>query len=92
MIRLESSGKSIEKRLEIALSHPLRARALAILDERVASPKELALELGAPLGVIAYHVRVLGSLELIELVDQTQRRGAVEHRYTAVPRPTGENS
>lgn len=76
----------MEKRLEIALAHPLRARVLAILDENVASPKQLARELGAPLGVVAYHVRVLGSLELIELVDVTQRRGAVEHRYTAVPR------
>jgi DNA-binding transcriptional ArsR family regulator len=71
-----------------AMSHPLRVRILAMLDERQASPNQLAGWLEASLGTVAYHVRTLLQLGLIELVDETRVRGAVEHHYRAVPRPT----
>jgi DNA-binding transcriptional ArsR family regulator len=71
-----------------AMSHPLRVRILAMLDERRASPNQLAGWLGASLGTVAYHVRTLLQLGLIELVDETRVRGAVEHHYRAVARPT----
>jgi DNA-binding transcriptional ArsR family regulator len=70
-----------------ALGHPLRVRILAMLDERKASPNQLAGWLGTSLGVVAYHVRMLSQLELIELVDETRVRGAVEHHYRARERP-----
>jgi DNA-binding transcriptional ArsR family regulator len=87
---LSSSEESTQKRLERALAHPVRARALAILEAEVASPKQIADELGAPLGVVAYHVRVLASLNLIRLVEVIGRRGSLEHRYGAVQRPGDE--
>ena len=71
-----------------ALSHPLRVRILALLDERTASPVELAGWLGASLGTVAYHVRTLERIGLIELVRETRVRGAVEHHYRAVGHPT----
>ena len=71
-----------------AMSHPLRVRILAMLDERKASPNQLAGWLDASLGTVAYHVRTLLQLGLIELVDETRVRGAVEHHYRAVARPT----
>ena len=71
-----------------AMSHPLRVRILAMLDERKASPNQLAGWLEASLGTVAYHVRTLLQLGLIELVDETRVRGAVEHHYRSVPRPT----
>jgi DNA-binding transcriptional ArsR family regulator len=71
-----------------AMSHPLRVRILAMLDERKASPNQLAGWLGASLGTVAYHVRTLQQLGLIELVDETRVRGAVEHHYRAKARPT----
>lgn len=71
-----------------AMSHPLRVRILALLDERTASPVELAGWLGATLGTTAYHVRTLERLGLIELVHETRVRGAVEHHYRAKERPT----
>jgi DNA-binding transcriptional ArsR family regulator len=71
-----------------AMSHPLRVRILAMLDERKASPNELSGWLGASLGVVAYHVRTLEQLGLIELVDETRVRGAVEHHYRARERPS----
>ena len=66
-----------------AYSHPLRIGILRRLEGRVASPSELAAELGAPLSNTSYHVRRLEALGLVELTGEVVRRGAVEHRYTA---------
>jgi DNA-binding transcriptional ArsR family regulator len=70
-----------------ALSHPLRVRILAMLQERTASPSQLSEWLGATLGTTAYHVRSLHELGLIELADETRVRGAIEHHYRAGERP-----
>ena len=70
-----------------AMSHPLRVRILAMLDERKASPNQLSGWLGATLGTVAYHVRTLQEFGLVELVDETRVRGAVEHHYRAKKRP-----
>ena len=71
-----------------AMSHPLRVRILALLDERSASPVELSAWLGATLGTTAYHVRTLERLGLIELVAESRVRGAVEHHYRSRERPS----
>jgi DNA-binding transcriptional ArsR family regulator len=81
------SRGELDPRIVRALSHPIRQRVLVALNERVASPKELAAELGEPLGNVSYHTRVLAQLGCIELVSTTQRRGALEHHYRAVMRP-----
>jgi DNA-binding transcriptional ArsR family regulator len=70
-----------------ALSHPLRVRILALLQERTASPRELAEWLDATLGTVSYHVRTLHEFGLIELVNTTQVRGAIAHHYKARVRP-----
>ena len=72
-----------DPRLVKAMAHPLRVQILGILEQRVASPRELADELEAPLGNVSYHVRTLSSLGLIKLVKKTPRRGAIEHYYEA---------
>src|ERR671939_1615241 len=77
----------VEPRLAKALSHPMRARILGILDERVASPNEIAEIIDERLPNVSYHVRALLDLGCIELVDTAQRRGAIEHYYRAVVRP-----
>jgi DNA-binding transcriptional ArsR family regulator len=69
-----------------ALSHPLRARALAIANERVVSPKEISKELEVPLGHSSYHMKKLVEYDCIELVDTAQRRGATEHYYRGTTR------
>jgi DNA-binding transcriptional ArsR family regulator len=76
-----------DPRLVKAMSHPLRVRILAMLDEREASPNQLSGWLGASLGTVAYHVRTLEQLGLIELVGEVPVRGAVEHYYRARERP-----
>jgi len=46
----------------------MRTRILGMLDERVASPRQLSDELDAPLQNVSYHVRELAKLGLIKLV------------------------
>ena len=77
----------VDPRIAKALSHPMRARILMILNERVASPNEISEEIEERLPNVSYHVRALLDLGCIELVDTAQRRGAVEHYYRAIVRP-----
>jgi DNA-binding transcriptional ArsR family regulator len=77
----------VDPRLAKALSHPMRTRILAILNEQVASPNEIAEMIGEKLPNVSYHVRALAELDCIELVRTAQRRGAIEHYYKAVKRP-----
>ena len=58
-------------------------RILALLEERAATPVELARWLNATVGTVAYHVRTLRSLGLIELVAETRVRGGLAHHYRA---------
>src|SRR4051812_16912554 len=81
-------GETSEARIAKALAHPLRARILQRLGERVASPGDLAVELDAPLGVVSYHVRMLRDYDCVELVRTEPRRGALQHFYRATARPT----
>jgi DNA-binding transcriptional ArsR family regulator len=85
-VRIPRSEQDLETRMAKALAHPLRARVLSRLNERVASPNELSRELGEPLGNVSYHVKALLELGCIELVDTAQRRGAIEHYYRAMTR------
>ena len=81
------AGETSEARIAKALAHPLRARILQRLGERVASPGDLALELDAPLGVVSYHVRMLRDYDCVELVRTEPVRGALQHFYKATARP-----
>jgi DNA-binding transcriptional ArsR family regulator len=74
-----------------AISHPIRIRLLAMLEEEPASPVILANKLEQPLGTIAYHVRTLYDLGLLKLVSTRQRRGATEHYYQTTGHPHATN-
>jgi DNA-binding transcriptional ArsR family regulator len=76
-----------EPSLVKALAHPMRVSILARLQERQATPRELAGWLGASLGAVSYHVRTLHKLGMIELVATTHVRGAIAHHYRAKERP-----
>ncbi len=81
---LQEPPDAVDARVVKALSHPTRVRILELLQEReLASPVELAGQLGIPLGTVSYHVRRLEQLGFIELATRTQRRGAIEHHYRA---------
>ena len=67
-----------------ALNHPLRRRILrAYLDGRfqTASSTQLANEVKLPLGNVAYHVKTLARLDVLQLVRREKVRGAEERFY-----------
>lgn len=75
-----------------ANTHPLRVSILEVLsiDGRTLSPKDLSLELQAPLSTVNYHVTELRHSNLVEVVDEQQVRGAIEHFYRVVEHPESE--
>jgi DNA-binding transcriptional ArsR family regulator len=87
MTPAKTAAVSMETTLAAIVAHPTRARAFLILAERIASPAEIAKEIGKDVGHVGYHVRKLQQLDLIELVDEKPVRGAVEHFYRAIERP-----
>ena len=75
------------ERLARANTHPLRVSILEVLGidgGRTLSPKDLSLELRSPLSTVNYHVTELRRSGLVEVVDEQQVRGAIEHFYRLV--------
>ena len=49
----------VDQRVVRAMGHPVRVQALVILNERVASPNEIAKELDQTVGHVSYHIKVV---------------------------------
>lgn len=77
--------KVIDPTLAKAFTHPLRGHVLVTLCEKgVASPKQIADEIGLEVSEISYHFRELKRRKLIRLVRTEKRRGFAEHFYEPV--------
>jgi DNA-binding transcriptional ArsR family regulator len=63
------------------LGHPMRIRALVLMEHTELSPSDIAIVLGNPIGVVSYHVRMLRDYGLVEEVRTEARRGALAHFY-----------
>ncbi|HEX4464076.1 MAG TPA: winged helix-turn-helix domain-containing protein [Solirubrobacterales bacterium] len=72
-----------DRRLIEALGHPVREHILAVLNERIASAREIGEEIGADVSSFYHHVEELEKLECIERVASKRRRGALEHFFKA---------
>ena len=75
-----------------AISHPIRIEIQRILFNRVASPNEIAKELGENLSNVSYHVNDLKKDGCIEQVGTKPRRGAIEHFYRASVPPLHDDA
>jgi DNA-binding transcriptional ArsR family regulator len=73
----------LDRKIIKALSHDVREHILAVLNERIASPNEIADELEVDVSFLDYHFEVLLNLGSAEIVDVKPRRGANEHFYRA---------
>jgi DNA-binding transcriptional ArsR family regulator len=87
----ELAGKNpdfLSPQLAAAMSHPTRVHAMGVLRERVASPRQVADEIGERLNNVTYHINQLLKLGCIELVRTERVRGGrvVEHFYRATRR------
>lgn len=58
-----------------ALEHPTRVHALMVLNERIASASELGRELDRPSDHVAYHLKKLKKIGMIELVHVEETSG-----------------
>lgn len=83
-----SSRTTAQRKVAFAVLHPIRLDAYVIFMERQAtSPNEIAKMLEEDVGDVSHHVNELRADKVIRLVKSEQRRGAVEHYYTAVKKP-----
>lgn len=80
-----------------AVAHPIRREILRRLENNTnggLSPKQLAKDLGEPLGDVSYHIRTLAQAGVLKLAATEPRRGALEHFYkragTHLDRKAGE--
>ncbi len=78
----------INDKLVTAMGHPTRVHAVMVLNQRTASPSELAKELNRSVRHVAYHVEVLEKLGSVELVKKEPAGGGrvVESFYRATER------
>lgn len=83
-LKVGTSEQSAE--LAAVAGHPLRARAWLILMQRVASPKQIADELGVHVRDVTYHVKVLLEAGIVEPAGEEPVRGAVRHLYRSCQR------
>lgn len=79
--------RTLEEKQAFAVGHEVRIEALTIFNERVASPKEIASDLGISLNKAGHHVKILLDEDCIELVKIEPRGGSAEHFYRGVKRP-----
>jgi DNA-binding transcriptional ArsR family regulator len=77
----------LSKQLGALLRSPVRVKALVLLLERTASPKEISDELKISLNSASNHVQALVKMKMIRLVRTEPRRGAVEHFYSSLVQP-----
>jgi len=82
-VRKDRLKKFVDERLITALKHPIRAHILAVLNERVASTKEIGDEIELDVSVFYKHVQLLQKLGCIECVETRTVRGAKEHFFRA---------
>lgn len=86
MRELSESGELkhfVDRELIKALDHPVREHILAVLNERIASAREIGEELGADVSSFYHHVEELERLGCIERIESRRRRGALEHFFRA---------
>ncbi len=82
-----SQTKTQVESLAAIVSHPLRRRIWDAISEDPISPRELADQLRHPVNDVAYHVRRLRDLGIIEAAGTRPVRGATQHFYRAVRKP-----
>jgi DNA-binding transcriptional ArsR family regulator len=77
------AGPKLDAKRLGALAHPLRVQILAAAESEAVSPSDMAVALCEPLGVVAYHFRVLHTAGLLKLVATERRRGSIRSFYRA---------
>jgi DNA-binding transcriptional ArsR family regulator len=80
-------GKSIEEVVSYAVGHRTRIEILALLNEGVYTPDQIAKILGESLGKVTHHIGELVDGGAIELAKTEPVRNTMRHYYRAVSQP-----
>lgn len=73
--------------LALVISNETTVEVLVYLVERAGSPKEIGDALDISTAKASHHVKKLKRLCLVELIDEKEVGGAIQHIYRAVVRP-----
>lgn len=73
--------EDVELRLAKAMAHPVRVKALELMNERPIAPVEVSDEIGVALSNVSYHFRTLLELDCIEAAGTEQVRGSIKTTY-----------
>jgi predicted transcriptional regulator len=87
VVSLDRQITSLNEQLALVISHEITVKVLTILSECAASPKEIAAKLGLKTPTVSHHVKKLERLGLIELIEERDAGGTIQHIYRAVIRP-----
>jgi DNA-binding transcriptional ArsR family regulator len=79
--------RELDEQLYLVISNEITIKVLIYLVERGGSPKEIAASLGLKVPTVSHHVKKLEAMRLVELIEERERRGAIQHIYRAVIRP-----
>jgi DNA-binding transcriptional ArsR family regulator len=77
----------LDEKLALIISSEITVKVLVALVERAASPKEIADALRLKVPTVSHHVKKLERMGLVELLEEREVRGAVQHIYRAIIRP-----
>jgi len=76
----------IDECLAKALGNSFRQQIVWLLNERIASPSEIAKELRVSLNKVCHHIKVLEAAKCIELVFERPHGTSIQHFYQATSR------
>jgi predicted transcriptional regulator len=77
----------LDEQLSLVIANETTVKALVYLVERAGSPKEVADSLDLDTPKVSHHVKKLERLNLVELIEEREVGGAIQHIYRAVIRP-----
>lgn len=90
-VEARGEQRKLDEQLAALVASSSTIKALSILTERVASPREIAPLLELSTSATSHHVKKLEALGMVELVEEREVGSAIQHFYRAVVRPVVSN-
>lgn len=78
---------ALGEELALVISSEVTVKVLVYLVERSGSPREIGSTLNISTSKASHHVKKLKRLHLVELIEEREVGGAIQHIYRAVVRP-----
>lgn len=83
----QETQAELGEELALVISSETTVKTLIYLVERTGSPKEIGDALGISTSNASHHVKKLERLRMVELIEEKEVSGTIQHIYRAVVRP-----